>query len=34
VLIDELQELASGAYGDPEELTRRLRETLHDSPSG
>lgn len=32
LLIDELQDLTNGAYGDPEQITRRLRETLHDSP--
>jgi hypothetical protein len=32
LFIDELQELTGGAYGDPEQVTRRLRETLHDSP--
>ena len=29
---DELQQLASGAYGDPEQVTQRLREVLHESP--
>jgi AAA+ ATPase superfamily predicted ATPase len=32
LLIDELQQLNSGAYGDPEQITQRLRETLHASP--
>lgn len=32
VLIDELQQLASGAYGDAEQTLQRLRETIHDSP--
>lgn len=32
LLIDELQQLTSGAYGDPEQITQRLREALHDSP--
>ncbi|HWX44727.1 MAG TPA: ATP-binding protein [Solirubrobacteraceae bacterium] len=32
LLIDELQQLTSGAYGDPEQITQRLRETLHASP--
>src|SRR5579884_2118724 len=32
LLIDELQQLTSGAYGDPEEITERLREAVHDSP--
>jgi hypothetical protein len=32
LLIDELQQLAGGAYGDPEQITQRLRETLHASP--
>lgn len=32
LFIDELQDLTSGAYGDPEQVTRRLREVLHDSP--
>lgn len=32
LLIDELQDLTSGAYGDPEQITRRLRETIHNSP--
>jgi hypothetical protein len=32
LLIDELQELIDGAYGDPGQITKRLRETLHDSP--
>ncbi len=32
LFIDELQQLASGAYGDPEQVTQRLRETLHGSP--
>lgn len=32
LFVDELQQLTSGAYGDPEEITHRLRETLHDSP--
>jgi hypothetical protein len=30
--IDELQQLSSGAYGDPEQSAQRLREALHDSP--
>jgi len=32
VFIDELQQLTSGAYGDPDQVTQRLREALHDSP--
>ena len=32
LLIDELQQLTSGAYGDPEQITQQLRETLHASP--
>ena len=32
LLIDELQQLTSGAYGDPEQITQRLRETMHASP--
>lgn len=32
LFIDELQQLTSGAYGDPEQATQRLREALHDSP--
>lgn len=32
LLIDELQQLTSGAYGDSEQITQRLRETLHASP--
>jgi AAA+ ATPase superfamily predicted ATPase len=32
LFIDELQQLNSGAYGDPEQITQRLRETLHASP--
>jgi hypothetical protein len=32
LFIDELQQLTSGAYGDPEQVTQRLREALHDSP--
>jgi len=32
LFIDELQQLTSGAYGDPEQITQRLRETLHASP--
>lgn len=32
LFIDELQQLTSGAYGDPEQATQRLREVLHDSP--
>jgi hypothetical protein len=32
LLIDELQQLTSGAYGDPEQITERLREAMHDSP--
>jgi len=32
LLVDELQQLTSGAYGDPEQITQRLRETLHASP--
>ena len=32
LLIDELQQLTSGAYGDPEQITQRLRETIHASP--
>lgn len=32
LFVDELQELTSGAYGEPEQITRRLREILHDSP--
>lgn len=31
LFIDELQQLTSGAYGDPEQVTQRLREALHDS---
>lgn len=33
LFIDELQQLTSGAYGDPEQITQRLREVLHDSPN-
>jgi hypothetical protein len=32
LFIDELQQLTSGAYGDPEQITQRLREILHASP--
>lgn len=32
LFIDELQQLTSGAYGDPAQVTQRLREALHDSP--
>ncbi len=32
LFIDELQQLTSSAYGDPEQVTQRLREALHDSP--
>jgi hypothetical protein len=32
LLIDELQQLTSGAYGDPDQITQRLRETLYSSP--
>lgn len=32
LFIDELQQLTSGAYGDPEQVTQRLREALHDAP--
>jgi hypothetical protein len=32
LFIDELQQLTSGAYGDPDEVTQRLREALHASP--
>jgi hypothetical protein len=32
LFVDELQQLASGAYGDPEQVTQRLREALHGSP--
>jgi hypothetical protein len=32
MFVDELQQLTSGAYGDPEQVTQRLREALHDSP--
>jgi hypothetical protein len=32
LFIDELQQLTSGAYGDPEQVTQRLREAMHDSP--
>jgi hypothetical protein len=32
LLIDELQQLTSGAYSDPEQITQRLRETMHASP--
>ncbi len=32
LFIDELQQLTSGAYGDSEQVTQRLREALHDSP--
>jgi hypothetical protein len=32
LFIDELQQRTSGAYGDPEQVTQRLREALHDSP--
>jgi hypothetical protein len=32
LFIDELQQLTSGAYGDPEQVTQGLREVLHASP--
>ena len=32
LFIDELQQLTSGAYGDPDQITQRLREALHNSP--
>lgn len=32
LFIDELQQLTSGAYGDPEQVTQRLREAMHASP--
>jgi hypothetical protein len=32
LFVDELQQLSSGAYGDPEQVTQRLRAALHDSP--
>jgi len=32
LFIDELQQLTSGAYGDPDQVTQQLREALHDSP--
>lgn len=32
LFIDELQQLTSGAYGDPEQVTQRLRDVLHGSP--
>lgn len=32
LFIDELQQLTSGAYGEPEQVSQRLREALHDSP--
>lgn len=32
LFVDELQQLISGAYGDPEQVTQQLREALHDSP--
>ncbi len=32
LFIDELQQLNSGAYGDPEQITQQLREILHASP--
>jgi hypothetical protein len=32
LFIDELQQLAGGSYGDPEQVMQRLREALHDSP--
>jgi len=32
LFIDELQQLTSGAYGDPDQVTQRFREALHDSP--
>jgi len=32
LFVDELQQLTSGAYGDAEQVTQRLREALHDSP--
>lgn len=32
LFIDELQQLTSGAYGDPDQVAQRLREVLHDSP--
>lgn len=32
LFIDELQQLVSGAYGDPDQVTQRLREALHESP--
>lgn len=32
LFVDELQQLAGGAYGDPEQIAQRLRETLHRSP--
>lgn len=32
LFIDELQELTAGAYGDPDEVTKHLREAIHRSP--
>jgi hypothetical protein len=32
LFMDELQQLTSGAYGDGEQVTQRLREALHNSP--
>jgi hypothetical protein len=32
LFVDELQQLTSGAYGDPDQVAQRLREALHDSP--
>lgn len=32
LFIDELQQLSSGAYGNAEQVTQRLRAALHDSP--
>lgn len=32
LLIDELQQIAGGAYGDPEQVSQRLRQAIHDSP--
>lgn len=32
LFVDELQQLTSGAYGDRDQVTQRLREALHDSP--
>jgi hypothetical protein len=32
LFVDELQELSTGAYGDPDRVMQRLRSALHDSP--